>query len=466
MHQILDIPKLMELINNGESEIVEFKESFNDEALETLGAFVNAIGGTLLLGVKDSGAVCGFDIGKKTLEDIANRIQEATEPRIQPSILTINHEGKKIIVITVSAGIGAPVSVRGRYFRRVGKTNQRMSHEEIMQRIVANSKLSWDAVVETNSSLADLDVDNINDFVEMVRREGRHPIPKNVSNLDFLRKIELVIGDQPTRAGILLLGNNPERYFGSAFLKLGRFRSPILIVDDREMHGSLINQLDGTMGWFRERLETAFIITGNPQREVIWEYPLDAIREAVINLLSHRDYISGAHSQIRLYDERLEFWNAGSLPNGLTTEMLFIEHKSIPRNKKIAEAFFYMGLIERWGSGTIRIAKELQKYNHPVPQFKSESGTFRLYFYRATPVHENTLVHEKILTKPFPNLTERQLIAVNYVEKYGSITNSQYQEIAQITKRTATRELKKLKDVHVFIQEGITGHGTKYKLKH
>lgn len=448
---------LLNLISIGESETTEFKASFNDEAIETLGAFMNANGGVLLLGVKDSGSICGFDVGKKTLEDIANRIQEATDPRIQPSISTIHHEGKTIIAISVTSSIGSPISVRGKYFRRVGKSNQRMSHEEIMHRMLANNGISWDSYIEQNANLDELNPENISQFMDMVKRSGRHPVPENTPQLDFLQKLKLIVENKPTRASLLLFSDDPEKYFGSAFLKLGRFRSPTLIVDDREMHGSLLRQLDGTMAWFRERLETEFVITGNPQREVIWEYPLDSIREAVINLLCHRDYTSGAHSQIRLYDEHLEFWNAGSLPLGLTTEMLFKEHDSFPRNRRIAEAFFYMGLIERWGSGTTRIAKELQAYKHPLPKFKSEAGTFRLYFYRV-----NTDYKE---VEPLLNLTERQLKAVEYVKQHGSITNTKYQEIAQITKRTATRELKKLTDIKIFIQEGITGHGTKYKIK-
>ena len=90
---------------------------------------------------------------------------------------------------------------------------------------------------------------------------------------------------------------------------MGRFRSPTAIIDDREIHGALIHQLDEAMSWFRERLATEFVISGEAEREVHWEYPLNAIREAVINLLCHRDFTNGAHSQIRLYDEQLEFWN-------------------------------------------------------------------------------------------------------------------------------------------------------------
>lgn len=447
--------KIFDLIAAGESETVEFKESFGDEALEAIGAFANARGGILFIGVKDSGDVLGVQIGKKTLEDIANRIQEATDPRIQPGILIVKHENKQIIVIQVSSVTGTPVSVRGRYFKRTGKSNQRMSHDEIMRRMVASTGLSWDAIIEPTATLADLDADYISRFVQTVKENGRLPIPAQATDHDVIRKLELVKNENPTRAALLLFGTNPESFFSSAFLKLGRFRSPTQIVDDREIHGTIIEQLDGAMSWFKERLETEFVITGKPERDVHWEYPLAAIREAVTNAVCHRDYTSLAHSQIRLYDEHLEIWNAGSLPPALTPEELFHEHDSMPRNRKIAEAFFYSGLIERWGSGTLRMVEELKAAGLPPPQFESESGRFRVIFNRE-------LLSEEHLQKM--GLSERQLKAIAYVKEHGSITNGEYQTIAEVSKRTATRELSDLKDKGILTSEG-TGRGSNYRLK-
>jgi ATP-dependent DNA helicase RecG len=447
--------ELLTLIESGESEITEFKESFGDEALETIGAFANARGGTLLVGVKDSGNVCGVQVGKKTIEDIANRIQVTTDPRLQPSVSINELDKKKIIVIDVSSGTGVPISVRGRYFRRVGRSNQRMSHEEIMQRMIASTGLSWDANIEPTSTLEDIDFNRVSIFVKTIKEKGRFPIPDNVSDQGVLRKLELIRDAVPTRAALLLFGNNPNAFFPSAFLKIGRFRSPTHIVDDREIHGVLSDQIDGALSWFRERLETEFIIQGKAQREVRWEYPLNAVREAIINVLCHRDYTSLAHSQIRLYDDHLDIWNAGGLPPALTTEALFQEHDSMPRNRKIADAFFYSGLIERWGSGTLRIAEELHAAKLPAPHFVSDSGRFRVTFYK-----ELTEEQFKKL-----ELTPRQVKAVLYVKEHGRISNSEYQAVANVSERTATRELQLLKSKNILISEGSTGRGTVYKLK-
>lgn len=438
---------LSSLVSTGETESIEFKASFNDEAVESIGAFANASGGVVLIGVRDSGEVCGFVDGKKTLEDIANRIQLATEPRLQPSIFIVNYEDQNILVIQVAENIGGPVSVRGRYWKRSGRTNQRMSHEEIMQRMANANGFSWDAFPMVGMTIDDLDNELLDRFVRVVKEKKRIPAPDGVTIEELLHKCELMKDGVPTRAAILLFGKNPNSFFESAFLKLGRFRSPTLIVDDREVHGALIRQLDGAMGWFRERLETEFVITGKPERDVIWEYPLDAIREAVTNILTHRDYTSGANSQIRLYDDHVYFSNAGGLISPLTPEALFKKHDSIRRNRKIAKAFFYMGLIERWGSGTIRIAEYLKNARHPKPEFISTSGRFEATFYRKA--EEVTQKNSKSV-----ELTERQLQLVKYLEDNETISSVEYQELLGVSRRTASREFSELLSKGIIAAKG------------
>ena len=139
--------QVLKLISMGESETTEFKESVNDETFKSIGAFSNTRGGTLLIGVTDAGKICGIQLGKTTPEDIANRIQHLSDPRISPSIAVVKVENKNIIAIQVAKSIGAPASIRGRFFKRSGKTDQRMSHEEIMQRMTVSTGLSWDVQV-------------------------------------------------------------------------------------------------------------------------------------------------------------------------------------------------------------------------------------------------------------------------------------------------------------------------------
>ena len=146
------------LVPQGESETLEFKTSFNDESLETIVAFANAQGGTLLIGVSDEGEISGIQLGKKTLEDWANRIKDSTDPRLQPSMVQNAFEQKMVVLIRIEPLVNGPASTRGRFFKRVGRTNQRMSHDEIKLNLLRGSGLSWDAVVEPQATLEDLDL--------------------------------------------------------------------------------------------------------------------------------------------------------------------------------------------------------------------------------------------------------------------------------------------------------------------
>jgi len=359
------------------------------------------------------------------------------------------------VTITVESATGVPVSVRGRYFRRVGRTNQRMSHKEIMQRILSGAGLSWDAVVEPEASWDDLAFEKIRQFMDAVRHAGRRPVPERTGEREFLEKLELLKDGQLTRAALLLFGKRPTSYFPSAFLKLGRFRSPILIVDDREVEGTLLEQVEEAMSWFRERFQTKFVITGKPQRDTIWEYPLEAVREAIVNAICHRDYASPINIQVRLYDDRLTIWNPGELPFPLTPTALLHEHASIPRNRKVAEAFFYVKLIEQWGSGTTRMADSLREAGLPEPEFDTKTpGMFRLTL-RQDPFSEERLQEL--------SLNERQKRAVAYAREHGKITNREYRELNRVGRDTAHRELLVLVARDVLRASG-SGRSVSYRM--
>lgn len=447
---------LARVLSQGESETVEFKASFNDEALEAIGAFANAGGGWLLIGVESTGTISGVSVGKKTLEDWANRIQEATDPRLQPSIIRAEYAGKTVVAIRVEPVATGPVSVRGRFFRRVGRTNQRMSHEEIVQRLLNASGLSWDASVEPQAAWEDLDKGRIRDHVAVIRQTGRRPIPARASEREALQKLDLLAGARPTRAALLLFGKTPTRFYPSAFVKLGRFRSPTLIVDDREVSGTLLNQVEETMAWLRERLQTRFEVTGRPRREVIWEYPLEAVREGVINAVCHRDYLSTGNIQVRLYDDRLEIWNPGGLPAPLKPADLLRDHDSIPRNPKIAAAFFVAGLIEQWGTGTIRMAAALKEAGHSPPKFDAgTAGRFRVI------LREGPTIKARLQEM---GLNNRQLQLIAYVREHGKITNRACRQLTGLSDEAARKEITGLLDLGILEQVG-KGRSTAYVLK-
>ena len=368
---------IAKVIKSGESETVEFKESFTREALESLSAFANTKGGVVLIGVNDKGAVIGTKTEQSVLKDIANQIDQSTG--LQPSIKAIRVDGKNIILIQIPESKVKPVMHRGRAYRRVGSTTRQMSVAELTRLVLDHVGVTWDSLPEPRAKISDISTPKIKAFIRKANEVGRRPIPTSIAIPDLLNKLDLMKDSKLTRAAVLLFGKNPQKFYSQAFIKIGRFRSETFIVDDREVEGTLFDQVENTMLYFRDRLQTEFRMTGKPQRDVIWEYPLDALREAVTNAICHRDYSETSHTQIRLYDDRILVWNPGDLPHNLSVEKLKKEHRSFPRNKLMAKMFFYVGLIEQWGSGVMKMIEETKAAGHPEPILEEDQG-FKVIF--------------------------------------------------------------------------------------
>ena len=156
--------------------------------------------------------------------------------------------------------------------REVGRTNQVMGPEEVKQRLLATGSSSWDNQIEVVAIIKDLDEQSIKEFISKVKECGRRAIPSKEGFSATLEKLGLTVNEKPTRAAILLLGKNPQGFYSTAYIKAGRFKSLTMIVDDKEFGGTLFQQLDATMAWFRDRLETRLLIgSEKTSRTSIWK---------------------------------------------------------------------------------------------------------------------------------------------------------------------------------------------------
>ena len=446
---------VLSFLKEGESQSLEFKESFGEEALETICAFANADGGVILVGVKDSAELVGLQVGRKTMEDWAHQINSTMDPRIKVDIketsLVLPNK-LKVMQINVPQAQFSAVSYKGRFFRRVGKTNQKMTGEDIAQKLMASTKLSWDSGFEDGAKLSDLDSAVFDNFVTLLNSHTRRSVPTDISMEALLSKLNLSENGKLTRAAVLLFGSDPQRFYPNATLKLARFKSPTQIQDEKEIRGCLLGQMNEALTWIRERLSTTFEITKQSERKTRWEYPLEAIREALANAICHRDYRIEGNIQIRLFDTQIEFWNPGSLLPGLSIEDLLKEHESRPRNTKIADIFYNTGYIEKWGTGTLRMDEFLRTDGHPGPEFEATSTRFRLRFRR-------TISTEYLMSI---GLNERQIHILLNTDQAQKITNNLYCEMFKVNKRTASRELSDLLDRRLLKRHGSTGKGTFY----
>jgi ATP-dependent DNA helicase RecG len=452
---------LTALIRHGEGENVEFKEQWNDHGLEALASFVNTKGGSLLIGVRDNGTVIGWTGDDRAQQTIINQIVEIL--RVQPSVSVQQEKKKSVLVIEVRSGTTL-ATCRGRYFQRVGNTTREIPAEQLGRYFIAKLGVQWDSIAD-NYTLEQIDPAAIKRFLELAK--NRLPFARDDESVEsLLQKLELIRDGKITRGAILLFGKNPQASFTSAQIHMGRFRDAITIIDDKLLKGNLFSQVDAAVQLFQQYMQVRYEFNEKPakteplsamQRTEIWDYPIKALREAVINALIHRDYFqTGSEIQIRVYDDRVVITNPGGLTGGMTVEELRQEgHRSLPRNTLLAQVFYYGELLEKWGTGTSRMISLCQDHGIPEPEFSAHPDWFKVTFAK------DFYTDERLLAM---GLSDRQVQAVHYARERGAITNKGYRENSKVSTSLALRELNDLCTRGIFMKRGKTGRNTEYLL--
>ncbi|MFW6120000.1 MAG: RNA-binding domain-containing protein [Petrotogales bacterium] len=440
----------------GESEKQELKESLSEwrDIVETVSAFSNAKGGTIQIGVSEDKQIFGVTIGKNTLEKLANQIRQNTDPSIFPSIEVENKDGNKVIVIYVKESRTKPVFAFGRAFKRVGKTNQRLGHDEIRKLSLQTSKTYWDEQICEDADLEDIDKDKVKWFLEKVKAERKSDISLDISVKESLERLNLIKNNSLTNAAVLLFGKNPQRFFSQSEVRCARFKGtkPLEFIDMKVFDGDIIDQREDAVEFVKEHIKLHAKIVGTERVET-WEYPIEAIREAITNAICHRDYEIASNVQVRIFDDRIEIWGVGPLPEPLTIEDLRGKHDSVLRNPLIGKCFFLIKYIEEWGTGTNRIIKSCLDHDLPEPLFEEISGSLIVTF-------------RKKMTEGFlreKDLNERQIEAVKYLEKNERIERKTYSDIFDVGATTAYKELDEMREKGIIKRKG-KGRGTYYVL--
>lgn len=297
---------LQTLIEQGENQFVEFKRSFQKEVIETVVAFANAKGGRIFIGVNDEGHILGLTPTKESLQKHINSIKQNTQPGLLVDIDEVKIAGKIIFVIEVKEYPIKPVAYKNRYYKRIKNANHSMSLDEIANEHLKTINGSWDFYIDDRHDFSDISQENIDVFIQLV--EDNLGKKFRDDPMTVLRKYELIKEGKLTFAAYLLFTSNHSPITA---LQIGRFKDPITIIDNIDVNTNLFAQVETTIDGIKKHLMTEFIITGEPQRTVRYDYPLEAIREIVINMIVHRDYRDSGSSIIKIFDERIEFFKSG-----------------------------------------------------------------------------------------------------------------------------------------------------------
>ncbi|OQX56402.1 MAG: transcriptional regulator [Candidatus Cloacimonas sp. 4484_209] len=429
----------------------DYKEKFGDRVLKDLSAFANTEGGSVIIGVSKTGKIKGINLSNKELERLTEKI--VGKLVIHPDIEIEKIKGKKILKISVQKS-RIPVSFDGKYFERVGNTTREMKPERLRQFFLKGT--NWDSIINEDAKFNEIDEETVKMFIRMGRAKGRLRVfDENTDIKTLFEHLKLSNKDKLTNAAIILFGKDPQKYFLNAALRVIRLKNEITPIGDRLIDGNLFRQVvegeEAIKNFLGVRYEIKKLV-----REEIWDYPLPAIREALINALIHRDYFRwNVQTQIKIFDDYIWFYNIGGLPEGITLEQLKEPHSSVPRNPLIVHIFYLAGLIEEMGTGIERIMEAMSRAGLPEPEFKEEMGGFSVYF-------RKDIYTEEYLRKM--GLNERQIKAVMYVKEKGKITNREYQGITGISRQMATIDLKQLVEKGVLIKTGKAGAGIAYQL--
>ena len=380
------VQQLVALAASGESETMEFKTTTGTrrEASTTICAFLNQGGGQVLFGVTPNGAVAGQQVSERTIEELSTELQQIDPPAFPRVERVPVDSGLEVIVVSTDQGASRPYRYRGSAYRRVGNTTLEMSAEEYNRMLIErlHNEQRWENQPADGWSVDDLDETEILRTVRLAVRGGRLGEPLNSGDLaDVVRGLGLLYEGVLLRAAAVLFGKTERLEFEmpQCLLRVARFRGTdrMEFLDNRQFNGNAFRLLSSAEQFLRDTLP----IAGRSERIDGPLYPPLAIREGLANALCHRDYsIGGGSVGIAVYDDRFEITSSGSLHFGLTPEMLSRRHESRPWNPLIARTFYRRGIIEAWGSGTLRMAELTRSAGLPVPEIEDDGGTVTVRF--------------------------------------------------------------------------------------
>jgi ATP-dependent DNA helicase RecG len=426
-----------------ETDNIEFKREWRDEFLRVICAFANTNGGIIYIGKDDDGNDIGIDDYKELLEMLPNKIN--SKIGIIPEIRISKSNKKKVLEIRVNTS-SVPVSFNGKFYFRSGSVVVELQGKKLSDFLLRKSGNTWDNISIDVGTNPEIDSNTI----QLFKRYAIDRLPSINSEKNdraIIEKLNLVDSHKLKRAAIILFGKNTQKYFPQAHTRIGRFLSESEIIASDIVEGNLFQQLENSIDILRKKyLLNLFHFEGIHRREKS-VYPVEALREALLNALIHRDYTSTASTQIRVYDDKLLIMNAGELPDELTIEDLKKHHLSIPRNALLADVFYKAGFIEIWGSGTLKIIEACKMNRMAEPVFNQGKGIFEITFF----MNKDLITAGKDVGQGFKGSVKA---VYDFIKADPQITIPSIVENTGLSESTIARKIAELKKMKLVLRIG------------
>jgi len=446
-----DLPSLDDL---QQSEAVAFAPSKATlgTLAETMVAFANASGGTLLIGLDPrSGKPTGLPDTEATADRALKAALSTDPPLIIPLPEIAEPEEHSVLVITVPPGLPHVYSYRGKYLVRDGIRNRPLDPRQLRRLMMERGATSFEALIPDGARLEDLDWAKAEEYLSSLSRiSSDDPEDALLKRGCLIQKHKRLL---PTYAGLLLFGQEPQRWVRSSVILVARYAGTTMgdvFVRD-EIQGTLPEQVRRAEAFVLDNMRRGVRLLSLERFEET-EYPVEAIREAIVNAIAHRDYrIRGDEIRVMMFGDRIEFYSPGRLPGHITVDNLVEERFS--RNEIIVQILSDMGFIERLGYGIDRMIRLMTAAGLPAPRFEETAAGFQV----TLSGHGASLISDQAdaLRWRQAGLNERQEQALAYIVEMGRITNRDYQQLCpDVSAETIRRDLADLVSKDLLLKIG------------
>ena len=435
-----------------ETKTIEFKREYMDDIKYALVAFANTDGGKIYVGVNDDGSIHGVENTDETMLRLTNMIRDSIRPDVTMfTECTVEAmEGKAVVVLTVQRGTARPYYLAGKGIRPEGVYVRQSASS-----VPASETAILNMIKETSGDRYE-DARSINQQLTFEKAES------------YFAKRNLPLGDQQKRTLNIIGSDGTYTNLGMLLsdqcvhtIKLAVFDGSKKSVfrDRKELSGSLLTQLEDAYSYIDQFNRTRAEFEGLDRIDKR-DYPSEALREALLNAITHRDYSFSGSTLISIFDDRIEFVTIGGLVRGLTFDDIMLGISAL-RNQNLANVFYRLKLIESYGTGILKINESYADCT-VKPQFEVTDNAFKI-----TLPNINYAGERKDVTSTAPlkvtDKANRQAILLRLTEKQGYIVRKDVEAELKVSQATAILILRDMVEKGLLIKEG-SGKQQKYRI--
>lgn len=458
----------------GESKNIEYKVAVpkkSEKYMKTVVAFANGNGGKIVFGIDDKTLeIVGMDEDNifKTMDAITNAISDSCEPRIRPDVTLQTVNDKTVIVVEILPGAMRPYYIKSEgmtegTYMRVSGTTRPVEGYMLKELILEGQNRYFDSEPCRELQITDEDIQNLCKTMKETAIKNTWQNSEKAKIKDITKNTLLSWGILtevqgeifPTNAYALLTGQLRMQPVIQCGLFKGKDRA--YFADRKEFDGPIQNQVDAAYQYVLEKINMGMQIQGI-YRQDVYELPTDSVRELIANAVAHRSYLEPGNIQVAIFDDRLEVTSPGMLLNNVSIKKI-MEGYSKPRNPAIANAFAYMKIIEKWGTGIPRIFRECREYGLPDPELIDFDGDFRVNMYRNTAIDYSPRVNDRVNDKVNDRVNEIEEKILKFIDNDPAITITQLSMELELSRKTIAAKLKTLKEKKMIERVGSSRKG-------